>query len=143
MSADRTVQIPVPERLSALRDLLAGLPDYLFEMDDWYITPADGGGYGLVDFHVVDDCGTAACAAGWTVARLITDDERLAMVQRGRGWLSPSEVAGWLGIEERDLFYTSMWPEQFQAMAVESGERVAAIALIDHLVATRPDEPGI
>jgi hypothetical protein len=51
------------ERLTILRDHLASLPDERVDMR-WYVS-GEGAGFPDAPVKLLDECGTAACIAGW------------------------------------------------------------------------------
>lgn len=102
--------------------------------------------------HMVDDCGTAGCIAGWAV--LLDRDRAHAFVEHmlneGASYVGFGELARDLlelpDQQSTELFHTEWWPDPI-ALVYRASRRLGALLAIDYLLlgpnfGDLIDEPG-
>lgn len=124
-----------------LADLLEILPSERFNMDYWFSyvseTPFGNPAYESSYSIALNDCGTAGCVAGWTMALAndgVYDFESVREVQDGTNWLYFSDMedmaANHLGLshfEAQQLFHVSndsnLWIKYAKELGLDSEVR--------------------
>lgn len=117
------------QNITAVRDLIASLPDRKFAMDTWIADIADNAwGHPMTSEAALHSCNTAGCIGGWANALAMRSQERL--------FLNLPATAEWMGLTFEvgyDLFHPDIPGLHYNDRTIT---RTEAVMVLDHLLAT-------
>ncbi len=127
--------------LLELRDKVALGEDQNYDMDFWVRTKGNVDETGsLATRSNVNMCGTTVCLGGLAIVKetgSLSLKDRVYTDGNGKILYSVSfEAAQLLGIEEK-WFFKQKWPEEFQVIANDDGDRAGMLAVLDYLLGWR------